>query len=86
MESSERPTFAEVKEYLEGLFEENMSNAYYLALPMAPLPEGQFKILFMGHDQISTMKDACLLWLTYYIVWTLSTKSFITDTVIECKV
>ena len=40
MESSERPAFAEIKEYLEGLIEEKMSNAYYLALPMDPFLDG----------------------------------------------
>ena len=40
MESSERPTFVEIKEYLEGLIENKMSSAYYLALPMVPLLEG----------------------------------------------
>ena len=40
MESSERPTFVEIKEYLEGLIEEKVSNAFYLALPIDPLLEG----------------------------------------------
>ena len=40
MESSERPTFAEIKVYLEGLIEGKMSSAYYLALPMDLLLEG----------------------------------------------
>ena len=40
MESSERPTFVEIKEYLEGLIENKMSNAYYLALPVDPFLDG----------------------------------------------
>ena len=44
MESSERPTFVEIKEYLEGLIESKMSSAYYLSLPVGPLLEGQLKI------------------------------------------
>ena len=40
MESSERPTFVEIKEYSEGLIEEKVSKGYYLALPIDPLPEG----------------------------------------------
>ena len=39
-ESSERPTFVEIKESLEGLIESKMSSAYYLALPVDPLLEG----------------------------------------------
>ena len=40
MESSERPTFVEIKAHLEGLIEEKVSNGYYLALPIDPLLEG----------------------------------------------
>ena len=40
MESSERPTFVEIKDYLEGLIEEKMPNAYYLALPVDSFLEG----------------------------------------------
>ena len=40
MESSNRPTFLEIKDYLEGLIENNMSNAYYLALPVDPFLDG----------------------------------------------
>ena len=40
MESSERPTFVEIKAYLEGIIEEKVSNAFYLALPIDPLLEG----------------------------------------------
>ena len=40
MESIERPTFVEIKEYLEGLIESKMSSACYLALPMDPPLEG----------------------------------------------
>ena len=40
IESSDRPTFVEIKEYLEGLIESKMSSACYLALPTDPPLEG----------------------------------------------
>ena len=61
MESNERPTFVEIKEYLEGLIEDKLSNAYYLALPMDPLLEGQLKILFKMHDQRNTMRNVFIV-------------------------
>ena len=69
MESSERPTFVEIKEYLEGLIENKMSSTYYLALPMDLLLEGQLKILFMVHDQISTMKDVFFSCMAHIVLY-----------------